>query len=278
MMPVQFQLLTSQVEIATGSAEVRRALAYLAQDVVHAFVPTETIRYDVTDGDAGTFDVVQGGAAVEAGLTAMQVMETIYTHCHEIAHSRFPKHMRLHAGSATIGGRRAAFVGQKEVGKTTLMLRMVFDGMEVHADELLLIMDDGRTLPFPRRFHVKPSTFQVMRELLPLEAKMSCAISEEGERIYGFAPSDIGNSWHIDYAPLDAVFFLQPNHGGATSVHPIAKAEAVERVRSQITFPERSPLWAASFMKFVAGVKFFVLSNGEPHASVDAVRQVCEGL
>ena len=275
MRPIQFQLLNCNVEIVTESPDVRQALAYLVQDAVHPFPPSNTLRYDVLEEHSGAFNIVESGEVLGSGLSAMRVMETIYTHCHEIAHRCFPKHMRLHAGSVTIHGKHVAFVGRKGSGKTTLMLQMVFDGMDVHGDELLLIMEDGKSLAFPRRFHVKQSAFEMMSDLCLVQDKLPFALLPDGGKLYGFAPTNVGRPWSLDFAPLDIVFFLRPNHGGTTTVTSIAKDEAIRRVRKQITFPERSPVWAASFMGIVAGVKFFILSNGDPRSSVDLVKQVC---
>lgn len=44
------------------------------------------------------------------------------------------------------------------------MTRLLFDGLHVDGDELVLIRD-GKTVPFPRRFHIKKSSLDLLPQI-----------------------------------------------------------------------------------------------------------------
>ena len=62
--------------------------------------------------------------------------------------------LKLHAGAATWGGRFFLVTGDSNAGKTTLLMKMMLDGAEVHCDETVLL-HNGLIQTFPRKFYIK---------------------------------------------------------------------------------------------------------------------------
>jgi len=269
--PIRFQMLTCAVEIEAADPAVRMALRYLAQDAVQAVAPVAAVRYEVVAADGGGFAIREDGVEIEVAGDADAVMACIYHHAHDAAHRSLPPHLRLHAGSARLDGRRFVVVGGKNAGKTTLMIRLAFDGFEVEADECILILEDGQTLPFPRRFHIKPGSFDVVPELQAFKSRMP-VLQVPPTSIHAFAPSDAGLSWRLAPGRADAVIFLDGGHGGPTKLRSIQAVEAAQRLAGHATMPERSRRWLGVLFDFVGRAANFVLTNGSPHESAAAIR------
>jgi hypothetical protein len=273
---IRFQLLTCGVEIAVDDPAVRAALRYLVQDVAQDVRPHAGVRYEVL-GRPGGFSVLEDGTEVGPCADADAVMHLIYHRAHEVAHRSLPPHVRVHAGCATIAGRRVVFVGSKEAGKTTLMLRLAHDGVEVHGDELVLITADGRSLPYPRRFHVRPATFPLIPEMAGREGEFPYTWTVGGRRLYSVSPSDFGRPWRLGPGPVDAIIHVKPNHGRETGVTEILPEAALKRLRRHVTFPERSIHWLTTLFGVVKQARNLVLINGSPVEAAAVVKHLWDG-
>ena len=272
---IRFQLLSCQVEIKVQDPLVLDALRYMAVDAAQAYTPCLTVSYEVSGSMEDGYIICVDGRYLTSAQDPQQIMAAIYTHCHEAAHQALPPYMRVHAGLATIAGLRVAFIGRKLAGKTALMLRMVCDDVTVHGDEWMLVLEDGKTIAFPRRFHVRPHSFTVIPELQPIKADLPFTFTQDGSRMYGFSPTDLGKKWSIKAAPLDIVIFIKANHGKDTALEALDFPEIVRRLRGNMTFPERSVEWASTLMQVAARAKGFALLNGSLTDSVEVIRQLC---
>jgi hypothetical protein len=269
---IRFQLLTCAVEIVTDDPSVCDALRYLVPDAEQSCETRARVRYEVMRGPDGGFSVLEDGRPIGGGLTPDGVMELIYTACHEAGYRSLPPHLRLHAGCATIAGRRVVVLGSKEAGKTTLMAQLLAEGVDVHCDELVLVTADGMALPFPRRFHVRPTSLPLIDGLADVAARSPRARTSEGDVVYSIAPTDFGRPWRITPAPIDALVFLRRNHG---SHLPVEKA--VNRLHSRVGFPERSVEWVAVLIELVNKTRNLVLKNSIPKESAAMLKAICEG-
>jgi hypothetical protein len=268
---IRFQLLGHMVEISAADAQVRSHLSYLVQDADHGAPPHARVRYEVTPSGGGMFSVREDGREIGDGLGAVDVLHRIYTAAHQIALDGMPPHLRIHAASATIAGKRVLIAGGRRAGKTTLILRLLFDGVEVHGDESVLVPAQIPPLPLPRRFHIRKSSLPLISELGALHAGLPKAEGRNGE-IFGFAPSDAGRGWTVTPAQVDAVVFLAGSHGQPTSIRPLTKKGMLQRLRNQTTFPERSITWFNTLLKLVDSAEGYLLYNGDPSQSSSILR------
>lgn len=266
-----FQMLSHQIRVAFAGPEVGEALRYLAVNAEHDAPPSAVLNYEVGTSADG-FGVVADGAEAAAGLDAEGVMRCIYSSVYGALHAARPPHLRIHAGCADLGGRRVLFVGRKRAGKTTLMLRLLRDGHPVQGDETVLVEADGTAFPLPRRFHVRTGTF----DLCPwLEAAREAAprlLGTNGEMIHALAPDELGCPWSITPAPVEALVFLKPNHGGSSSLLPLKTEGAAQRLARQTTLPETSPEWVEMLFRLIHCSRAYLLHNGDPGHSLDLLR------
>ena len=270
---IRFQMLTCAIDIAVDDPEVIAALRYLVQQAEQAVEPQARVRYDVTGGPEG-FRILEDGVLIGIEARPHDVMYVIYNRAHEAAYRTLPAHARIHAGCATVAGRRVVLVGSKEVGKTTLILRLIHDGIEVHGDELVLITADGRAWPYPRLFHVRPTTFPLIPELTGREEEFPVSRLSNGQVVYGVSPTDLGQDWRIAPAPIDAVVYLERNHGAETSAREITPEAALQRLSQHTSFPERSVEWFALLFGLVKQARNLVLINGGPQEAAAIVKNI----
>jgi hypothetical protein len=267
---IRFQLLTCGIEVAVDDPEVIAALRYLVQDAVQDIEPQVQVRYEVMGGPDG-FRILENGVPVGIEARPHDVMYVIYNRAHEAGYRALPPH----AGCATVGGRRVLIVGSKEAGKTTLILQLMHEGIAVHGDELVLITADGLAWPYPRRFHVRPPTFPLIPELAGREGEFPFARLSNGQVVYGVSPTELGQDWRIAPAPVDAVLFLNPNHGGETTAREIAPEAAFRELCGQSRFPERSVEWFSLMFGLVKQARNLVLINGGLREASATVRDIC---
>lgn len=270
---IRFQLLHCLIEIDGPDPQVQAALAYLVVDAVQDVVPRITVRYQVT-AETGGFVLTEGGLPVAVGLDASGVMQKIYTLAHEKAYSVHPPHLRIHAALATVSGRRVMIVGPKRAGKTTLITRLLHDGVDVHGDELVLVDADGLAIAFPRRFHVRPGTFLAIPELSGRQEHFPSTRTPKGTRICAMAPTDFGRDWQISAGPLDAVIHLERSQNALSRLEEIPSASSLERLHWHTAFPARSILWSAALLRVVNTAKNFVLLNGDLTEAAAVVKRL----
>ncbi|PKN61469.1 MAG: hypothetical protein CVU57_29335 [Deltaproteobacteria bacterium HGW-Deltaproteobacteria-15] len=140
--------------------------------------------------------------------------------------------LKIHAGCASFRGKRVILAGDKATGKTTLLCRLLLDGMTVHSDEHVLL-DNLETLPFPRKFHLKEASLALVPELVPICTKRRSYPSYFGGRFYFFDPLDAGHEWKIKKDRLDVIVYLEPDHGKSTTMKPCPKYLMVHSLMRQ---------------------------------------------
>ena len=231
---IRYQVLGCPIHIRCSVPHVAPILAEAAPRAEEEGLPDgRTIEIDVRQGDGRKLiELHHGGRLVCQHFDPVRIaveVESLVTH--QVAES-WAGWTRLHAGCATIGGRRALFSGDKAAGKTTLMLTLLAAGHEVHGDENVLL-HGGVTLPVPRKFHLRERTLDLVPELAAVRESVS---SREHPVIGPFRfcdPIDLGRPWNVGFSPATAVFILEPGFGGASIVTPCAKVDLVRHLLFQ---------------------------------------------
>ena len=102
-------------------------------------------------------------------------------------------------------------------------------GYEAEGDELVLVRD-GKAMPFPRRFNIKEESTRLLTQMKPLFETLPYNMTYYNHRMYSLSPHDVGREWKIDEADVRAVFYLVPNHDGETRIEECPKYLMVNRV------------------------------------------------
>lgn len=268
---LSFQLLTHQIRLSFTTSEAGEALRGLVVNAAHQCSPIAELHYRIAEDGEG-FRVALDGGEAASGLSGDQLAQWVHASVYFALHRSRPPHLRLHAACADPGGRRVLFVGRKRAGKTTLMLRLLRDGFPVRGDELVLLEGDGAALPLPRRFHVRPGSFALCPELKDARAKAPRLRLPTGGTVYALAPDELGHAWTIAAAPVEALVFLKPNHGGRSSLVRLRPERAARRLAKQVSLPEFSPHWVESLSRLVDCSRTYLLYNGDMDQSSALLR------
>jgi hypothetical protein len=271
---LRFRLLTHAVTVTCDAPAALAALRFLAQDAEQAGQADYHLRYQVAALAGERFAVALDGLAIGTALHVDGVLDLVHASLHEAVSGSMPPHARIHAGLATIAGRRVLFVGRKGAGKTTLMLQLLTEGIEVLADELVLLGEDGMATPWPRRFHARDGSFRLVPGLAPLLPDLPAQTDPDGNRVRAVSPGDLGRPWRIAPAPVDDVVFLRPAHGEASTIRPLDKQRATRRLLRQTTLPDRSMAWAGRILALIHCSRTHLLYTGAPRESAALVRNL----
>jgi hypothetical protein len=138
----------------------------------------------------------------------------------------------LHGALAEVAGRRLILVGARGAGKTTLALRLLFDGRHVEGDEAVFVRA-GEAMALPRPFHLKADTERHVPELLPMLGRLPKGTAADGRPIEAFDPRRAGFDWRLQIGRVDTTIVITPEHGGATQLR---RRSPFETVRALLDF------------------------------------------
>lgn len=206
-----------------------RVLRYLANGAAQRVAVEGSMRYHVAG--AGPYELFDDGVHLTTASTPDDVLFILYQRCYGrlLEHLRLGGWVPLHGAMATVAGRRLLVLGEKGAGKTTLMLRLLYDGHAVEGDELVFTRE-GVAVPMPRSFHVKAGTEALIPELAGRLDRLPATSTSDGTRIAAFDPSVAGFPWHIAAGPIDGAFVLRPDRMAATCCSPLTSTELVRFV------------------------------------------------
>jgi hypothetical protein len=256
------------------AVDCERLAAWLAPMLPHAeqhYPVSRHHRFEVRREDGG-YRILEDGQARALAPAAEPAGAALCARIHELALAALPEFTKVHAGSASWDGRRFLAVGPAQSGKTTLMTRLVYEGFSVHGDELVLLRA-GDALPYPRRFGVRPRTLALIPQLAEFARPAA-----GGPRPIVTDPLQLGFEWTIAPAPVDAVFFLEPDHAGPSRLRPCPKYLMAQRVMSQSTPPRTGGRdWIRDVCAMLDRARAYVLSLGDLDSAVAAVKEGLRG-
>jgi hypothetical protein len=175
---------------------------------------------------------------------------------------------KVHAGCARWRGRRFLVVGAQRSGKSTLMARFLCEGAAVEGDELV-VLREGRATAYPRRLGIRAASLALVPEL--------AAVRPEAGAGFFLSPAALGRPWRIAPGPVDAIFFLEPDHGRPTRVEPCPRYLMVQRVMAQSEAPhDGRRRWIEDISTTVDRARCHTLYVGWLDGAIAAVQEALE--
>ena len=227
-----FHMFGFEIRVVTDCSDLGGRLDDIAVNAEQESLYSGTISFQVLrDGD--NHRIRTGSQQVVIPRRVERSLPYLHEWINHCVLGRMPALVKIHAGCAGFNGKRIIFVGAKGSGKTTLLCKLLYHGFDVHGDEFVLLLD-GLTVPFPRKFHLKEGTPACVPELAPVWERLSTYPSYFGGRFCFFDPSDAGFPWTIKKGKGDIICHLEPNHHGQTRLEPCPKYLMVQKVMLQI--------------------------------------------
>ncbi len=270
-----FQILTARVTLRTDCHEVAQKIGYLSQDARQEFAVCHAFSYEILRRE-DHFEVFCGK---EHCASERELWLAIFS-LQRLIHGRVFEMMddvtRIHAGWGSIDGKAFLIVGDSLAGKTTLVTRLLYGGIRIGGDELVLVRD-GRAMPFPRRFHIKSESLRLLPQLRPLVETMPFVTKDNGLSIYAFSPTEAGFDWSIEYREVKHLFFLESNHGGRSWAEVCPKHRMVQHLMPRSYFSESQDYRKiGELCGMVNEAACFTLHVGDLDAATGAVREILE--
>ena len=267
------QLLATEVCIATDDPAIAAALDYIVPGAEQD-VPLRTrVEYAVRRRRDG-FAIERDGACCAVVGQRQAVLGELFERIHAATLEPFADAVRVHAASGSCGGRAFLAVGPKGAGKTSLALRLLFDGCLVFGDELVLLRGE-RAIAFPRKFYVKPGTVDLIPELAGLSGRLPAVRDARGSPILAFEPGDAGLPWRIETVRPKVVVVIEPAFPHESRIDELPRYRAVERILSQAALPEHRKGEAIhEVCEVVESCQTLVLRLGPLDAAAAALRNV----
>lgn len=236
----------------------------------------EPIELDILRGEE-FFEIRHGGRLCFQHFDPDAViveLEALVTH---LAAESMEGWLRLHAGCALIDGRRALFTGDKSSGKTTFLLHQLLTGGNVLCDENVMVKK-GRLLPLPRKFHLRDGSFSLLPGLEKMKGRFRSYTYQEIGTFRFLDPGDIGRDWKTGEGSAAAVFFIEPNFGGPSSVEGMGKIDMVRHLLFQtVNLGEKPGAHIGELTSFVGAIEAYRLRLGDLDGAADAVLAALDG-
>lgn len=259
--------------MVSDCADVLRRLDHLMPRPAQPTLAARRHRLEAYRAD-GAYRLQEDGRPSGQEPDAAAAARVVFWRMHQLALDAMPDFSRVHAGCASWEGRRLVAAGPARSGKSTLMARLLFEGLDVHCDDLVLLRR-GESLPFPRRFFIRPESVA----LIPQLAARSIDSFEWGGWDPGSLavdPSALGFEWKIECAPVDVVLFLERDTGGAR-LEACPRHAMAERLMFQSNPSAGGPgAWVRDVCALVDRADCFVLRSGDLEGSVSVVKDLLE--
>lgn len=221
--------------------------------------------------NAPGYSLKEDGQELEPRSDAESAAEAVFWRIHELSIAALPEFTKIHAGCASWRGKRFVMAGPTRAGKTTLMTRMLYEGFEVYCDDIVLLRH-GEVLPYPRRLWIRADAVRLLPQIVPFVAR-----SRKIRDHFSVDPTELGFKWHIDEAPVDAVFFLEPNHGADTRLEEYAKYAMAQKIMSQSNLPAAGAQeWIKDVVTMLDAASSYLLHCGDLDSAIKAVESVLE--
>jgi hypothetical protein len=266
------RLLSCEFEIRTNSRELIDMFSAVTQRAEQDVPVVErcTVTVDWT-GDEFRIDI--GGMEDDFELSVTSALETLYRRLHSRAIAALPDHIRIYAATGMHTGSAFLIIGPERAGKTTLALSLMLEGVDITGDALVLLRD-GQALAFPRKFHAHEDSLGRLAKL-PLD-RFAGAISNPQEgRIVALDPLEFGKPWRIMPAAVSAVFYIEPNFDGRSTLRRSGKVEMIHRVLPHCAPPMSSRRdWLGDLCATVDRAETFLIELGDLQSALTATLQV----
>lgn len=262
------RLLACEFEVCLDSPSLARWLDARLPDAEQDF--PISVRSRLTARESGNqYEIRLDDGSPQRVADISDAGETVLALLNRRALTALGDFTKVHAGCGRWQGRRFLVVGPRHAGKSTLMAWLLREGADVEGDELV-VMQAGQATAYPRRLGIRAGSVALVPGL--------AAARPGADGGFYLSPSALGRPWRIAPGPVDAVFFLEPNHGRPTRVEPCPRYLMVQRVMAQSEAPRGGGRrWIREVSVTIDRARCQTLYVGGLDGAISAVQKGLEG-
>jgi hypothetical protein len=267
------RLLCCEFEIRTNSWDVINRFSHVTQSAEQDVPVLERGTVIVTwTGDE--FRISGDGMEDDFELSVTSVVETLYQRLHGRAVAALPDHIRISGGSGTHARGSFIIIGPEGAGKTTLALNLMLEGIDITGDALVLLRD-GKALPFPRRFFAREDSIGRIPSLRVMDRFAGYISNPQSGRVIALDPLEFGKPWRIAPSPVSALLYAEPNHGGRSTLRRSGKLDMTRRLLQHCLSPISGRRdWLADLCATVDRSETFVIELGDLDLAVAEIKRL----
>jgi len=207
--------------------------------------------------------------------SADYLLSALHIHHFNESIREFPDALVIHGGTIQTERGTILVVGDKAAGKTTLMMRLALDGVQVMGDEHAFVTGN-QIITRPRTLRLKEGTLAHLPASVSQKVRAQPHIEDwYGDPIYAVPPSLFLDTWTIRPGGLCAIIILAPNHGGRSRLREMDKTDAFPMLLRNCSEPSGNKL--QGFMKLnemCSAAPVFELRNGNLDGAVRLVHSL----
>jgi len=186
--------------------------------------------------------------------------------------------LNIHAGVVSDGTACVVLPAPPGSGKSTLTASLVHAGFEFFSDEIALLQDTTlHVFPVPLAICVKDSGIEALADRFPQVRTLPLHRRGDGKRVAYMPPPAQRRPSSEHPRPVRALVFPRFEPGARTSLEPLPRAEALQRLLSQCLVVAQ-PLnvdRVETLVRWISGIPCYALDYGSTEGAVDAMVSVC---
>jgi hypothetical protein len=264
---VTCHILACNFDLRTNSEEVFESFRYIVQRSEQDFPVSRHHHYSVTHDERG-YLLVEDGTVLTQELARFIILENLSKRMHQHAFEALPAYSRIHAASGFAGDRFFIVCGEKYAGKSTLSLRLLYEGFQMVGDELVML-HKTKAVTFPRKMYIRHDCVDLVPAFQSLADSLPFVSNAHDDKIFAFDPLLISRPWRIRPAPIATFIYIEPNHGGRSRLRSCGKLEMVQRILMQANAPiTPSPNWIGEITSAIDMADTYILELGDLESAV----------
>jgi len=270
------RLLASEFQIRSNSSDILASLRDMAPRAQQDQPILSRHAWHIA-ATPGYYRLIDENGVETIAFTAVLMENALRTRVGEQVFAALPHHSVMYAAIGHYAGHGFLLAGGGGSGKTTLAIALLLAGIEVSGDNLVLLRD-GQAMAYPRRFFFWESTRSLL-PTLPLYSGPPLLLGGGRELMSPIDPIDLGCDWRIGPTPIAAVFCLDPNFGGISTLRRCGTLEALQRIVPHCAPPESGdPTWIGRLCAMLDRTQTAILTLGSLDSAIRWIRIALERL